>query len=82
MQLRRGREINELWLARQLAPYGIRPRTVRIGTAVAKGYMEDDFVETFRRYIPASEVDEMHSRARRTEEGRQESALRNGSFEI
>jgi hypothetical protein len=57
MQLRKGKEIDQLWLARQLAPYGIRPRTIRTETATAKGYMQDDFWEAFRRYIPRSELD-------------------------
>jgi hypothetical protein len=52
MQMRKGKEIDELWLARQLAPYGIRPHTIRIEGVAAKGYTEEDFVEVFRRYIP------------------------------
>ena len=36
---------------------GIRPRTIRIGDQVAKGYLQEDFLDTFRRYIPKSEVD-------------------------
>ena len=59
MQLRKGKEIDELWLARQLAPYGIRPRTIRIEAGTAKGYLQDDFGEAFRRYIPRSELDEL-----------------------
>ena len=52
---RNGRAINELWLAAQLAPYGIRPRTMRLGEALAKGYVFDEFFEAFRRYIPRAE---------------------------
>ncbi len=52
-----GRAVNEFWLAQQLRPYGIRPRTIRRGDATAKGYLWDDFIETFRRYIPRSEID-------------------------
>ena len=33
-----GREITKRWLARQLRPYGVRPRTMRIGEEVANGY--------------------------------------------
>ncbi|MGA2749926.1 MAG: DUF3631 domain-containing protein [Verrucomicrobiota bacterium] len=58
MQMRKGKEIDEIWLARQVAPYGIRPRTIRIESATAKGYAQEDFLEVFRRYIPQSEVDE------------------------
>lgn len=57
MRMRKGKEIDEGWLASQLAPYGIRPRTVRIESTTAKGYMQEGFSEVFRRYIPRSEVD-------------------------
>ncbi|MGD1083704.1 MAG: DUF3631 domain-containing protein [Verrucomicrobiota bacterium] len=69
MQLRKGKEIDELWLARQLAPYGIRPRTIRLESTTAKGYMQDDFGESFRRYIPRSELEELKAKAVATEEG-------------
>ena len=69
MQMRKGKKIDELWLARQLAPYGIRPRTIRIESATAKGYTEEDFAEVFRRYIPRSEVDDLQLGVRRSEEG-------------
>ena len=52
MVLRRGKEITERWLSQQLSPYGVRPRTIWIGDRSAKGYMEEDFSEAFRRYIP------------------------------
>ena len=40
-----------------MRPYGLNPKTIRIGEQVAKGYAKEDFVETFRRYIPRSEVE-------------------------
>lgn len=49
--------LSEAWLAGQLRPYGIGPRTVRIGEGVAKGYLLEDFLEAFRRYVPRSEVE-------------------------
>ena len=52
MELRRGKKVTELWLAHQLRPYGIRPKTMRIGEERAKGYAREDFWEVFRRYIP------------------------------
>jgi hypothetical protein len=67
-QMRNGKDIDELWLARQLAPYGIRPRSLRIEDVAAKGYTEADFVEVFRRYIPRSELDELRLGARPSEE--------------
>jgi hypothetical protein len=51
------KEVTELWLAQRLRPYGIRPRTIRIGEATAKGYVQQEMLETFRRYIPKSELD-------------------------
>jgi putative DNA primase/helicase len=57
-QLTNGRKMDEIGLARQLAPYGIRPRSIRMGDTIARGYMEEDFSEAFRRYIPASEMEE------------------------
>ena len=60
--MRAGREINELWLSQQLRPYGIRPRTIRLGDQTAKGYTKEDFAEVFRRYIPFSEIEAMLER--------------------
>ena len=58
-ELRRGKQLSEMWLAQRLRPYGIQPRTIRIGEAVGKGYKEEDFTETFRRYIPKAEVERL-----------------------
>jgi hypothetical protein len=55
-EMRKGKEVNELWLAQQLRPYGIRPKTIWIGENSAKGYVQEDFREVFPRYIPMSEV--------------------------
>jgi hypothetical protein len=55
-EMRNGKEIDELWLAQRLRPYGIRPRTMRIGEKRAKGYYQEDFLEVCRRYIPKSEL--------------------------
>jgi hypothetical protein len=56
-ELRKGKPVTEAWVAQKLRPYGIKPRTIRIGEQVAKGYLEEDFLDTFRRYIPKSEVE-------------------------
>src|SRR5437879_5887516 len=37
-ELTRGKPVTDLWLARQLRPYGVRPKTVWIGDDHAKGY--------------------------------------------
>jgi hypothetical protein len=54
----RRKEVTELWLAQQLRPYGIRPKTIRISDKTAKGYLQEEMLEIFQRYIPRSEVDE------------------------
>ena len=54
--LLRGKPIDDRWLARQLSRYGIRPRTLRIGEAQAKGYCQEDMVDTVRRYVPKAEA--------------------------
>ena len=51
----KGRPINEQWLAQQLRPYRIRPRVVRIGETVARGYLLSDFMGSFKRYISGLE---------------------------
>jgi len=57
MELRKGKEVTDIWLARQLRPYGIRPTTIWVGELQAKGYLKQDFHEAFRRYIPNSEIE-------------------------
>jgi Protein of unknown function (DUF3631) len=57
VELRKGRPLTEAWLAQQLRRYDIKPRTIRIGEEVGRGYTEQDFMETFKRYIPKSEVE-------------------------
>jgi hypothetical protein len=55
--IRQGKKISEHWLAEQLRPYGIRPRTIRIGPTTAKGYYAEEFMEVFRRYVPKAEFE-------------------------
>jgi hypothetical protein len=57
----KGRPLTEHWLALQLRPYGIRPRTMRMGEAVLRGYFVDDFMDAFRRYVPRAELERMQS---------------------
>jgi hypothetical protein len=35
----------------------VKPRTIWIGETSAKGYVEEDFREIYKRYIPRSEVE-------------------------
>jgi hypothetical protein len=62
--LKKGKKITELWLAQQLLPYGIQSRTIWIGENSPKGYLEEDFREVFRRYIPKSAVEALLEDAR------------------
>jgi predicted metalloprotease len=54
------RPITDLWLSQQLRPYAIRPRTFRVDGIQAKGYLQEDMLDAFRRYIPRSEVERIH----------------------
>jgi hypothetical protein len=56
-ELRKGKVLTELWLSKQLRPYGIRPTTIRIGENRGKGYAFDEFKDVFKRYIPRAEID-------------------------
>jgi hypothetical protein len=44
--LLRGKPVDERWLARQLNPYGIRQRNLRINGVQAKGYCQEDWWKT------------------------------------
>jgi putative DNA primase/helicase len=60
-EMRNGKGITDAWLAAQLQPYGIQPRTLRIGQAQAKGYCEEDFQEAFQRYMSRGEIDALRA---------------------
>jgi hypothetical protein len=45
--------ISEAWLSRQLRPFGVRSRTLRINGVKAKGYELADFVEAFANHLDA-----------------------------
>lgn len=48
----RGKPISDLVLANYLRPYGVRSRSVRVGTATGKGYSRMDLVDPWNRYLP------------------------------
>ena len=50
-ETRKGKKINDQWLGRELQPYGIASETMRIGKALAKGYLAADFREALQRYF-------------------------------
>lgn len=54
--LRNGKPIDDRWLARQLSPYGVRPRNIRINDQQAKGYLRDEISNLCRRYVSRSEA--------------------------
>ena len=44
--------------------YGIRPRVMRMGEQVGRGYVEEEMLETFRRYIPRAELERAKAEVR------------------
>jgi hypothetical protein len=58
-ELINGKKMTEHWLAQRLRAYGIKSRTLRIGEEVSRGYVQEDFMETFKRYIPKAEIERM-----------------------
>ena len=53
--LRRGREINEHWLAAKMRDLGIRPTYIRIAEVTGRGYLLSEVESAFRRYVPNPE---------------------------
>jgi hypothetical protein len=43
-------------LARQLRPFGVRPRLYRDGAKCGRGYSAEDFADAFARYLPADSL--------------------------
>lgn len=58
-EARRGKGATDSWLAAQLRPYGIRPRLLRKDGLVGRGYLQEDFFEVSRRYVPRAEAEEL-----------------------
>jgi hypothetical protein len=49
---RQGKPITQNGLAHLLNPFGILSKTIRIGENTPKGYISEQFVDTFNRYLP------------------------------
>jgi hypothetical protein len=49
---KRGKPMSPNSLARQLAPFGIAPETIRVGDKTPKGYLLAHFQDAFTRYLP------------------------------
>jgi len=47
----RGKQLTQNWMARKLKPFGIQPKTVRIGGMTAMGYEIAEFSDAFERYL-------------------------------
>ncbi|MEM1404975.1 MAG: DUF3631 domain-containing protein [Pseudomonadota bacterium] len=48
----RGTGIDALSLARTLSEYGVKPKDLRIGDKVSRGYVREDLEDPWRRYLP------------------------------
>jgi Protein of unknown function (DUF3631)/Domain of unknown function (DUF3854) len=48
----RGKPITAVQLSRILKPFGIRPKTIRVGIKTFKGYDFADCTDAFKRYLP------------------------------
>jgi len=47
----RGKPLDDRGLSRLLKPYGIKPRLVRIGAEVSRGYAREDLHDAWKRYL-------------------------------
>ena len=56
-EARKGKPVTEIWLAQQLRPYGVRPKTFRVEGKLGKGYLQEEIMEVCGRYVPQSEVE-------------------------
>jgi putative DNA primase/helicase len=51
-ECRKGKPVNQNWLARRLRDFGIYSRNLKIAGQVPKGYHASDFQDAFSRYLP------------------------------
>lgn len=49
----RGKALDDRGLAKRLRPYGVKPKPVRIGDTMLRGYTRADLLEPWRRYVAA-----------------------------
>jgi hypothetical protein len=49
----KGQPLNSRGLSQRLLQYGIKPKTVRVGTGTPKGYARADLHEAWLRYLPS-----------------------------
>ena len=55
------RPMTDKALGDRLRPYGVRSRTIRVGTSTPKGYHLSAFEDAFVRYLPASPFSNRHT---------------------
>jgi hypothetical protein len=48
----KGKPLDERGLAHRLRQYGVKPKTIRVGTTTPKGYARADLVDVWQRYLP------------------------------
>lgn len=48
-----GKQLDAASLARKLKGYGIRPKSIRVGDSVPRGYEREAFADAWARYLPA-----------------------------
>jgi hypothetical protein len=58
-EMKKGKEITEAWLARQLRPYEVSSKSMWIDGESAKGYEMSDLEDAFQRYIPKGQARRM-----------------------
>ena len=51
-----GQPITMRQLARMLEPFGIKPKQMKLGKINTRGYEQEDFLDSFSRYLPDSNV--------------------------
>lgn len=59
-------------LGDRLRPYGIRSRTIRVGTSTPKGYYLSAFRDAFARYLPTSFLSNRHTATNARNQGASE----------
>jgi putative DNA primase/helicase len=60
---RAGHRMSGVQLAKQLKPFGIRPRLFRDGPKSARGYSAADFADAFSRYLPTHPLHPLQANA-------------------
>jgi hypothetical protein len=50
----KGKPLDERGLANRLRAYGVKSKTIRVGTATPKGYRREDLHDVWLRYLPPS----------------------------